>query len=376
MFYFWGKWREINSNHLYTAALRKEVKRKTHLLDDMRECYLRDIVNVKQLKGKDDPSATTAASLKPGNLDLRGWGAEVPSAHKAKFADLEARGYLSLAGVGAGSEMERDPDGYNTLEMESIPLWGPNECAFLSHHCEACQGVVAAVYARNERVSAALGLVANHEAFVASTKADLAKIPDLEKQAKTLREQMVHISGLLGTAELRIAELQAELSETTKRATNEKAALTKEKDAFEKVAARVPGLEAEIASLTEQLNESKEVSAARERLNVAKNGEIASLQTHILEAKAQSDKAIAMRDARIGELEHALLESGERGLMLAEAERFEREERVPALRVEISNLETEAERRDKELQTGVRVRSFWCILNYEVGRRRVPDRTG
>lgn len=199
-------------------------------------------------------------------------------------------------------------------------------------------------------MSAALGLVATHEDFVASTKADLAKIPHLEKQAKTLREQMVQISGLLGAAELRIAELRAELSETTKRATDVKDDLTKKKEAFEKVAARVPGLESEISSLTEHLNESKELAAARERMNVAKDSEIASLQAQILKDKAQSDKAIALRDTRIGELKHALVESGERGLMLAEAERFERIERVPALRIEISNLETEAERRDAEMK--------------------------
>ena len=43
------------------------------------------------------------------------------------------------------------------------------------------------MFARNQKVSAALGLVSKHDAFVQSTRDDLARIPELEKQAKTVR---------------------------------------------------------------------------------------------------------------------------------------------------------------------------------------------
>jgi hypothetical protein len=146
-----------------------------------------------------EATTKTFASSADGapSLDLRDWGT-VPSSHKAKFRELETRGYLSLAGV--GDAKEKTKAGYEILEEKTVPAYAPDECAFLAHHCTECQGVLALVYARNERVSAALGLVSNYEDLKAALHDEIARIPGLEKQAKQLREQVGGANAFLSSA--------------------------------------------------------------------------------------------------------------------------------------------------------------------------------
>jgi hypothetical protein len=64
--------------------------------------------------------------------------------------------------------------------------------------------VLALVYSRNHRVTAALGLVSTWEDFKAETAEELARIPQLEKQAKTLREQLNNTNGVLTETEIKV----------------------------------------------------------------------------------------------------------------------------------------------------------------------------
>ena len=198
------------------------------------------------------------------------------------------------------------------------------------------------MFARNQKVSAALGLVSKHDAFVQSTRDDLARIPELEKQAKTVRGLNIEISKKLGSAELRIAELQDELSATMKTAAAEKDALAKQLSAAERIAERVPGLETKVAALTAELEESMNLAATRQHLVEERDGQITQLDEEKARAKEESDQAIANQDTKIKCLEAALLQSTERGLMMAEGEvRFYQEERVPALQAALSGLEAD-----------------------------------
>ena len=49
------------------------------------------------------------------------------------------------------------------LKPKAFHFFGPTEAAFLTHHCDQCQGYVGLVFARNKRVSAALALISKHE---------------------------------------------------------------------------------------------------------------------------------------------------------------------------------------------------------------------
>ena len=44
---FWGRWRELMRVWNYMMILRHEVKRRTFLLDEVREKYLKDVMAVK-----------------------------------------------------------------------------------------------------------------------------------------------------------------------------------------------------------------------------------------------------------------------------------------------------------------------------------------
>lgn len=44
---FWGRWRELMRVWNYMLVLRHEVKRRTFLLDEVREKYLKDVMAVK-----------------------------------------------------------------------------------------------------------------------------------------------------------------------------------------------------------------------------------------------------------------------------------------------------------------------------------------
>lgn len=44
---FWGRWREIMRVWNYMLAMRHDVKRRTFLLDQIREKYLKDVMTVK-----------------------------------------------------------------------------------------------------------------------------------------------------------------------------------------------------------------------------------------------------------------------------------------------------------------------------------------
>ena len=225
----WGRWKEIMKSFLYTEALRREVQLRSLLLDDLRRAFLRDVWSIKRAltgtmddderdswtAGGDgsglgvgggaqaadaDPNAMTTATaastggavtiapsgvgVGPGggggrslpdpmrmvppevhglpSIDLRSWGGPTKT-HLEQFDDLERRGYLPLAGVGRES-MAATP-GNALLEKGTVPLYAPDTCAFLAHRCRSCQGVMSLVFARNERVEAALGLVHKWEKF-------------------------------------------------------------------------------------------------------------------------------------------------------------------------------------------------------------------
>lgn len=64
--------------------------------------------------------------------------------------------------------------------------------------------MLALVYSRNQRVTAALGLVATWEQFKADTADELARVPRLEKQAKTLREQLTNATSVLTLSEIKV----------------------------------------------------------------------------------------------------------------------------------------------------------------------------
>ena len=44
---FWGRWREIMRVWNYMLVMRHDVKRRTFLLDEIREKYLKDVMAVK-----------------------------------------------------------------------------------------------------------------------------------------------------------------------------------------------------------------------------------------------------------------------------------------------------------------------------------------
>jgi len=73
--------------------------------------------------------------------------------------------------------------------------------------CFFSKGILALVYSRNHRVTAALGLVNTWEDFKAETADELARIPQLEKQAKTLREQLNNTHGVLTETEIKVTRL-------------------------------------------------------------------------------------------------------------------------------------------------------------------------
>lgn len=355
---YWGRWRELMRVWNYMVSARHEIIRRTALLDDVRENYLKDVWAVKSaLAAATKAAANKAAAAKGGggalltgataeaavpsaadatpSLDLRGWG-KVPERHRAGFDELEMRGYLKLAGLGDEAEAKRP--GFDLVEEKSVPCYGPNECAFLSYKCEKCAGVLALVYARNQRVSAALGLVATWEQFQADTKDQLDRIPGLEKQARVLREQAVAREGVLGAAELRGADLDDQLQALQRKYTSDVAALTQEKEHFEKMAARVPVLEEQVTSLKEDLAASEAVAAERADTISTLERAVSKLQKALADAHEKSAAEIARRDRRIAGLERNVAEGDERTAMAGEELRFERAETIPALRREVASL--------------------------------------
>ncbi len=49
---FWGRWREIMRVWNYMTNLRHEVMRRTALVDDIREMYLKDVWTIKNALSK------------------------------------------------------------------------------------------------------------------------------------------------------------------------------------------------------------------------------------------------------------------------------------------------------------------------------------
>lgn len=345
---FWGRWRELMRVWHYMISVRHDVKRRTALLDHVREHYLKDVYSIKlgltqarNSKSASNTNAIFASTIDPTpSLDLRTWG-EPPKKHKSKFDELETLGYLRLAGI--GDEAERKREGYELIEESTIPCYAPKECAFLSHHCEECQGVLALVYARNERVSAALGLVTNWEKFVLETKDDLSKIPDLEKQAKLLREQLVGTGSQLSTSELRASELEDALSSLQKQYNEEKIENAKKLETMEKIANKVPILDEEIKVLTNKVHELESVGADKQGAIKSHLDEITKLQELLISSKAELESKLASREVALARAKQGLVEAHDRIDMSCEELRQSNAEAIPTLQAQLA----EAERMNK-----------------------------
>jgi len=342
---FWGRWRELMRVWNYMITIRHDVRRRTALLDQVRENYLKDVLSVKLALSqarKNGTQAAYASTIEPTpSLDLRGWAAP-PSGHKAKFDELETLGYLKLAGI--GEEAEKKRDGYEIIEESTIPCYAPHECAFLSRHCDRCQGILAIVYARNERVTAALGLVTNWEKFQADTKDELLRIPDLEKQTKILREQLVNTGSLLSASELKVNELEDALQALQKKYTEDTTNLQKRFDVIDKIAGKVPDLEKEIVVLTEFVHKLERVHG--EKLKEISNNQkaIADLEELVVSSKVELERQLAVREAALSRAKQGLLEANGRAEMTAEELRFQQDEAVPILKSRLEVLEKEAAR--------------------------------
>ena len=374
-----GKWWGDTSSRKEKLYFETELKRRTALLDDVRRAYLKDVFAVRQqLEALQNGSKSAQPSPLPSlTMDLRMYGS-VPQHFAKSFDELEKRGYLSLAGV-AEKEMTEKEDLVDALETESIPLFGPTEAAFLTHHCDQCQGYVGLVFARNKRVSAALALISKHEKFVEDTKAKIAQIPgnyfelllfimdeerfinlhaihllvstDLEKQAKSLREQIVDFSSKLGMKELKISELEDELSKQIKIAAEEKSSLEKKLNIAENVAARVPDLEKSIVDLTDRVSDFEKLAEVQKSVISAKENEISSHLAFISKAKKDTEDEIAVRNAEIAKLRVMLAEKTEQCFMMAEGElRFERMERIPTLQDTVTTLMKENGKMDETIR--------------------------
>jgi hypothetical protein len=339
---FWGRWRELMRVWNYMVTVRHDVKRRTALLDEVREHYLKDVYSVKLAltqarNNKNAANAIFASTIDPTpTLDLRRWG-EPPKRHKSKFDELETLGYLRLAGV--GEEAERKREGYELLEESTIPCYAPKECAFLSHHCENCQGILALVYARNERVSAALGLVTNWETFVLETKDDLAKIPELEKQAKLLREQLVGTGSQLSSSELRASELEDALAALQKQYAEEQVQHAKKMESVEKVAAKVPSLEDEIKVLSSRVVELETIQADKIGAIKGHQEAIAKLEEQVKNSKAELETKLASREIALARAKQGLAEAHDRINMSSEELRQNKSEAVPQLKSKLKEVE-------------------------------------